>query len=188
MEEYKSWQRHLFSYHQVGPSPEILAQGIKAGIILPAAPTLDLDKAKTFPVFLRFEAIARIEHFSALDEQSFLAILDGISHKLAKERSELLTIPLIYFEKLWNTIPRNSSIAVGDEERRLPKSKRGRPRVAEKDPKRVEAELKLYRDWRVSGLTQKKFLRERNIPENDGLLQLGRGKHYAKKSGKNKDA
>ena len=76
----------------------------------------------------------------------------------------------------------------GVQNRLAPKKKRGRPRVAEKDPKRVEVDLKLYRDWQVSGLTQKEFLRERNIPENDGLDQLGRGKHYAKKSGNNSDS
>lgn len=54
--------------------------------------------------------------------------------------------------------------------------KRGRRQEAERDPNRVAAENKLYRDWETSGLSQSEFLRERGIDEKQGKRILDRSR------------
>lgn len=46
------------------------------------------------------------------------------------------------------------------------------------------ADIKLYRDWKASGLSKPEFVRRRGLPPRDGALSIDRGrKHVSKMSG-----
>ncbi len=67
----------------------------------------------------------------------------------------------------------------------LKKRRPGRRKAKEADPERYKADLKFYQDWESSDLTQREFIRKRGVDPEQGMKSLGRGKHYAKKSGDN---
>ena len=61
------------------------------------------------------------------------------------------------------------------------KRRPGRPKVVDKEPRRYEADLKLYRDYSSSGVSQREFLRRLGRDDDDGMKALDRGrKHQAK--------
>ena len=78
-----------------------------------------------------------------------------------------------------------ASSAGNAEQVKKSKGKRGRKKAKDADPDRYKKDLKFYQDWQVSTLTQPAFVRERGVDLNEGMKSLGRGKHYAKKSGNN---
>ena len=64
----------------------------------------------------------------------------------------------------------------------------GRRSAKEANPNRYKADLKFYRDWQASGLSQREFVRERGLNHEEGVKSIGRGKHHEKKSGDNSEA
>lgn len=89
-----------------------------------------------------------------------------------------------------NAGEQNSRESGGGKSKPINTTKRrpGRRNAKDADPERYKADLKFYRDWQASGLTQTEFLRGRGTNAEEGVKTLGRGKHHARKTGNNSAA
>jgi len=137
--------------------------------------------------------------YSELHTLSIHLFRDDLNARTCKMfRHALVDDGLSASEARWVTIadvlarlhPVRAGASGGCEAKPIPSRKRrpGRRKAKEANPERYKTDLKFYQDWESSGLTQREFIRERGVDSEEGMKSLGRGKHYAKKSGINSAA
>ena len=153
---------------------------------------LDEMGAASLHTYRRLEKAARTQFQTSLDLSIFLMLVADVCEATGTTTNDRMAMCLDEFGILmdrWEGRNDNEggdpgdAIAIEHSSRR----DRGRRPTTESDPKRVQKDIKLFQDWKSSGLTKKEFLHKRNIPEDDGLHAIDRGQYHARKSGNNSD-
>ena len=152
------------------------------------------DAVAKLPFYRRFVKLARREFDSILDETTFRCVLGEIADEIGLPYDDALAMIL---DELGLLMDRTESAPGAEDAERnandpadkeTPKRRRGRRPAVEVDPKRVQEDMKLYRDWMASNLSKRAFLGLRSIPEEEGLKTLDRGDYHSKKLGNNAGA
>jgi len=139
-------------------------------------------------VYRRLVKEARWEYNTDLDEAIFRCVVGDIADACGVAYDDAITMSTDDFALLmdrWDGLIVEGTDGETEEEEMKPPRGRGRRPAAETDPQRVQQDIKLYRDWQGSGLSQKEFLRQRRIPEEEGIRSIDRGDYHAKKQGNN---
>ena len=97
----------------------------------------------------------------------------------ADQRAAVLAVEAAHPRRV--NLPHEGFVAASPS--RANKQKRGRPPAIKTNPKRVKEDIKLHRDWQVSRLTKKEFLRVRGLEEDEGLQSIDRGRKHSERVG-----